>query len=274
MEKKKRPIEGVFLPFLFGLIVVFGSVFFIKRNWLPDFWVPELASNRTYIDPLFNFILIVTGVVFILVQGLTGFFIWRYSDPNRERAVYLKDNHALEVTWTAVTAVFMVIIGIWGLRAWGGAMTAAPPSNAMVVEITGQQFQWNIRYPGPDGALGRTDATLISDDNPLGLDPKDMASKDDIVTQDEFFLPVNVPVQLRIRSKDVIHSFFLPNFRVKQDAVPGMTVDTWFIPTKLGRYEVGCAQLCGLGHYKMQGFLNVVTPEEFQKKLKKLKTGS
>lgn len=274
MNKTKRPLEGIFLSFLFALIVVLGSIFFIKRNWIiPDFSLPTLASDRGSIDHLFHFILLVTGIAFILVQGLTGYFIWHFSDPNREKAAYLTHSTALEVIWTSVTAVMMIIIGIWGLRVWRNIITTDPPKNAIVVEVTGQQFQWNFRYPGPDGKFGRTDATLISDDNPLGLDPKDPASKDDIVTQDELYLPVNVPVEVRIRSKDVIHSFFLPNFRVKQDAVPGMMVETWFTPTRIGRYDIACAQLCGLGHYKMSGILNIVSQQDFQNELKTLKTG-
>lgn len=264
--KQKRPIDGVFFGLAFLLIVVLGTVFFFKP------WLPDLASDRVEIDRLFHTILWMTGIAFVLVQGITGYFIWRYSDPNREKALYLADHKTLEITWTLVTAILVCALGAWGLGLWSKVMTAPIPSNVPVVELTGQQFQWNVRYPGKDGKFGKTDPKLISDDNAIGLDPKDPNSKDDIVTQDEFYLIVNQPVVVRVRSKDVIHSFFLPNFRVKQDAVPGMSIETAFTPTKVGDYEVACAQLCGLGHYKMRGMLHVVSQSEYDAKLKALKT--
>lgn len=267
-EKPARPKEGIFFGLTFGLIVVLGTVFFFKP------WLPDLASDRVEIDRMFHAILITTGIVFVVVQGLTGYFVWRYSDQSPERAVYLHDHKALEVTWTLVTAVVVCALGAWGLGLWNRMVASPIPSNLPVVELTGQQFQWNVRYPGPDGRFGRTDPKLISDDNPIGLDPKDSNSKDDIVTQDEFYVVVNKPVVFRLRSKDVIHSFFLPNFRVKQDAVPGMSIETAVTPTKVGDYEVACAQLCGLGHYKMRGMLHVVTQDEYDTKLKELKKTS
>jgi len=123
---------------------------------------------------------------------------------------------------------------------------------------------WNVRYPGPDGRFGRTDAQLIDDTvNPLGLDKTDHAGDDDIVTLNDITVPVGRTVRVTLRSKDVIHSFFLPNFRVKQDAVPGMSPEVVFVPTTAGRYELACAELCGLAHYRMRGFFNVVSQPEF-----------
>ncbi len=264
MKTSARPKEGLFLGLTFGLIVVLGTVFFFKK------WLPDLASDRVEIDHLFYTILIMTGIVFILVQGITGYFIWRYSDPTPERAVYLSHSRSLEITWTTVTALLMLALGVWGLSLWKNVTTGNAPSKALAVEITGQQFQWNIRYPGPDSKFGRVDPHLISDDNALGLDPKDKASKDDVVVQDDLYLVVNRPAIVTLRSKDVIHSFFLPNFRVKQDAVPGMSIDTWFTPTKIGDYEIACAQFCGLGHYTMRGMVHVLSQEQFDQKMKEL----
>jgi cytochrome c oxidase subunit 2 len=150
-------------------------------------------------------------------------------------------------------------------------------SEALVVHVTGEQFAWNVRYAGPDGAFGRTDIKLIDlQSNPLGLDRSDPAAKDDVTTLNQLYLPVNRPVIVKLRSKDVIHSFGVPELRVKQDAIPGLTIPIWFVPnvttaemrTRTGnaefQYEIACAQLCGLGHARMRGFVTVQTAEEFQ----------
>jgi cytochrome c oxidase subunit 2 len=132
------------------------------------------------------------------------------------------------------------------------------------VEVTGEQFTWNVRYPGPDGVFGRTAPTLISQENAIGLDPADVAAADDIQDLALIHVPVNRAVLIKLRSKDVLHSFYLPNHRIKQDAVPGMTIDVWFTPTREGEFELACAELCGFGHYQMRGFLNVVSESEFE----------
>ena len=165
-------------------------------------------------------------------------------------------------------------IPLWAMR-----VDAMPPeSEALVVQVTGEQFAWNVHYAGPDGKFGRTDLKLLDlQSNPLGLDRSDPAAQDDVTTLNQLFLPVNKPIIVRLRSKDVIHSFGVPEFRVKQDAIPGFTIPIWFIPdvttaemrTRTGnpefQYEIACAQLCGLGHAKMRGFVIVQTAEEFQK---------
>ena len=159
-----------------------------------------------------------------------------------------------------------------------GSTTFPPQSEALVVQVTGEQFAWNVHYPGPDGVFGRTDIKLLDlQSNPLGLDRTDPAAKDDVTTLNQLYLPVNKPIIVRLRSKDVIHSFGVPEFRVKQDAIPGLTIPIWFVPnvttaemrTRTGnpefQYEIACAQLCGLGHCRMRGFVTVQTAEEFQK---------
>jgi len=151
-------------------------------------------------------------------------------------------------------------------------------SDALVVQVTAEQFAWNFHYAGPDKIFGRRDIKLIdAQENPLGIDRSDPAAKDDITTLNQLYLPVNTPILVRLRSKDMIHSFGVPEFRVKQDAIPGLTIPTWFIPNvttaemrrRLGKddfqYEIACAQLCGLGHYRMRGYVTVLGADEFQK---------
>jgi cytochrome c oxidase subunit 2 len=144
-----------------------------------------------------------------------------------------------------------------GQRVWASIYFSDAPTNATIIQVTGEQFAWNFHYPGPDGQFGRTDNKLITGTNPIGLDKDDPAAKDDVLSIGVMHAPVGKPVRVRLRSKDVIHSFFLPNFRMKQDAVPGMGIEVWFTPTQAGQYEIACAELCGLGHYRMKGALTI-----------------
>ena len=139
------------------------------------------------------------------------------------------------------------------------------PKQAFQVHIVAEQFAWNIHYPGPDGIFGKQDIHLINPMNPIGLDPKDAAGKDDIVAINQLHIPVHKPVIVRLSSKDVIHSFSLPVMRVKQDVIPGQSIPVWFEAKKTGNFEIACAQLCGLGHYRMRGFFIVQTPEDYKK---------
>jgi len=170
--------------------------------------------------------------------------------------------------------LFGFSIPIWAAR--GDHLP--PETEALVVQVTGEQFAWNIHYAGPDGKFGRTDIKLIDvQSNPLGLDRDDPAAKDDVTNINQLYLPVNKPIIVTLRSKDVIHSFGVPEFRVKQDAIPGLTIPIWFIPnvttaemrTRTGnaefQYEIACAQLCGLGHARMRGFVTVLPADEFRK---------
>ena len=167
-----------------------------------------------------------------------------------------------------------VDIGIFALgeSQWFKAWGAAPP-DALLVEATGEQFMWTFRYPGDDGAFGLLAPELISATNTLGLDPKDPPGKDDVISVNQLHLPAGKPVRLRLRSRDVIHSLFLPHFRIKQDAVPGMEIEVWFQPMKPGSYEIACAQLCGLGHYRMRAFVTVESDDAFNKWKKEMTGG-
>jgi cytochrome c oxidase subunit 2 len=178
-----------------------------------------------------------------------------------------------------VLVVELVLLFAFSIPLWAARVDHIPPeTEALVVHLTAEQFAWNVRYPGPDGKFGKTDIKLIDTQiNPLGIDREDPAAKDDVTTLNQLYLPANRPIIVKLRSKDVIHSFGVPEVRVKQDAIPGLTIPVWFIPNvtteemraRKGnpdfQYEIACAQLCGLGHYRMRGFVTVLTPEEFQK---------
>jgi cytochrome c oxidase subunit 2 len=169
-------------------------------------------------------------------------------------------------TEVAVALIEVVLLIFYAIPAWAKRVKAFPAeSEAVVVRVVAEQFAWNIHYPGPDGRFGRTAINLISADNPLGLDRADAAAKDDITTINQLNLPINRPVLVHLSSKDVIHSFGLIEMRVKQDAVPGMSMPVWFIPSRLGEYEISCSQLCGLGHFRMRGFITVQNQADYDK---------
>jgi cytochrome c oxidase subunit 2 len=191
-------------------------------------------------------------------------------------------SHASSYSEIGVAVIEAILLFAFSIPLWAARVDRLPSeSEALIVQVTPEQFAWNIRYAGPDKVFGRTDIKLIDlQSNPLGLDRTDPAAKDDIVTLNQLYLPVNRPIIVRLRSKDVIHSFGVPEFRVKQDAIPGLTIPIWFTPTvttaemrtRTGnpefQYEIACAQLCGLGHYRMRGFVTVLSTEEFEKWLK------
>lgn len=249
--------QGLALATAIWLIVLVSVAYFFKWG------VPELASDRGGLDSLYYVILAVTGIAYVVVHFLLGLFIWRFGERSGSEGSYWHDNHRLEIAWTAGTALVLMSIVFSGLRLWN-QVYAAPPPNAFEVEVVGAQFQWDMRYPGPDGTFGGVRPDLISLENPLGVDADDPASADDFILTNQLVLPVDRPALIHLRSKDVQHSFFLPHFRVKQDLVPGMRIQTWFVPKKVGEYEIACAELCGLGHYRMRGFLEVKPEDEFE----------
>jgi cytochrome c oxidase subunit II len=250
-------------------------------NWAQWLGLPLLASTHGgQIDSLIGW----THVfMFILFVGWGGFFVYALIRFRRSRhpvANYTGvKSHASNYSEIAVAVVEAILLFAFSIPIWAARVDHIPPeSEALVVEVTGEQFAWNIHYPGPDKKFGRTDIKLLdAQANPLGLDRDDPAAKDDVTTLNQLYLPVDKPVIVRLRSKDVIHSFGVPEFRVKQDAVPGFTIPIWFVPnvttaemrTRTGKaefqYEIACAQLCGLGHARMRGFVTVHSAEEFQK---------
>ena len=251
-------VSGIAFGVLLLILIVVSLWLFIAK----PYWFPALVSEHgADIDSVFGAVLIVTGIAFVVVQGLLGWFVARYGARGNERAEYWHDNPKAEAILLIMTAVILTVLVFMGQRVWANIYFSDRPQNALVVQVTGQQFNWIFHYPGPDGAFGRQDVNLISQTNDLGLDRNDPPARDDIVVLNNFHIPVNRPVIVRLRSKDVIHSFFLPNLRVKQDAVPGLAIEVWFTATQAGNFEIACAELCGLGHYRMKGFLTI-EPEE------------
>ncbi|MDR7451653.1 MAG: cytochrome c oxidase subunit II [Armatimonadota bacterium] len=250
----------------YGLVVLLfvalgGALSFAlarTRWWLP----PGASTQAAEIDRLFTTTLIVTGIVFVLVHIFLAVLIWQ-GGRRTAPAAYWHDNRTLELTYTLAPAAILVTLIAMGAVVWA-RVHAAPPPDALVVEVRAEQFGWVFRYPGADGQFGRTDATrFLTRDNPLGIDPTDPAGRDDIVAR-ELHLIAGRPVHIRLSAKDVLHSFFVPQFRVKQDAVPGMVQSVVFEPTRAGTYEIACAELCGVGHYIMRGKVVVETRGAFE----------
>jgi cytochrome c oxidase subunit 2 len=266
-------LQGLLFALATVLLVVLATFYFTgvgaHQVLGRDTWLPSLNSDRGAIDSALSITLLVTGIVFIATNLLLAYFTWRFADRPGAVASYWHDNPRLEWTWTLVTAGIMAIFLFNALGLWAQIQSPAP-RDAITVEVTGQQFRWVVRYPGKDGMFGKTDARLASGDNErayIGMDPSDEHGKDDVVLLNHLYLPQDRPVRILLRSTDVIHSFFLPNFRVKQDAMPGMTVENWFTPRvapgQAGEFEIACAELCGLGHYKMKGFAHVIPAAGF-----------
>jgi len=243
------------------------------------FYMPEGASQHAAaIDRMIDN---VHWLMLILFVGWMAFFVytlWRFRRSRQPQADYTGARSHLS-TWVevAVAVIEVVLLVGFSIPLWAERVDERPPeSQAVVVRVVAEQFAWNIHYPGPDGVFGRTDPAKIDlQTNPLGLDRGDPAGKDDITTVNQLHLPVGRPAIIHLSSKDVIHSFNLPNMRSKQDAVPGLDIPLWFVPTVTTdqmrqrlhddefQYEIACAQLCGLGHYRMRGFLTVHTPEAY-----------
>ena len=251
------------LSIFLWLLPIVTALLFVGRVW----WTPDLASiHGRSIDDQLALALIVAGTIFVLAHFALGYFIWRYRASGSERALYWREHPKLEAAWTIATAILFIGLGIEGNRVWAGYARESMPSDVVRIEVTAQQFAWNFRYPGPDGRFGRTDPRLIDDSlgNYIGIDPDDSAGEDDIVTQNLAAVPVNRAVEVTLRAKDVTHSFFVPQFRVKQDAVPGLSIPVHFTAKAAGEYEVACAELCGMQHHKMRGRLQVMSEAEFQ----------
>lgn len=174
----------------------------------------------------------------------------------------------------AVLAAELVLLVFFSIPAWSARLQAFPSENtSTVVRVVAEQFSWNVHYPGDDGRFGRTALALLGPENPLGLDRSDPAARDDVTTVNELHLPVNVPAIIYLSSKDVVHSFTLPQMRVKQDAIPALVQPVWFTPTMIGSWEIACSQLCGLGHYRMKGFYVIETAGEFREWLGEQQVG-
>ena len=254
------------------------SVQIIMTEWLG---LPPLATaHGSQIDSLIGWTHIFMLVLFVGWGGFFTYCLIRFRRSRHPVADYHgSTSHTSSYLEGAVLVIEMVLLFAFSIPLWAARVDHIPAQrDALLVQVTGEQFAWNVHYAGDDGVFGRTDIKLLDlQSNPLGLDRTDPAAKDDVTTLNQLYLPVNKPIIVRLRSKDVIHSFGVPEFRVKQDAIPGLTIPIWFVPnvttaemrTRLGKpefqYQIACAQLCGLGHAGMRGFVTVQTAEEFQK---------
>ena len=251
---------------ILALLVWAITLITVGLFWSDQWQFPMAASSHSQeIDSQYYFTLVICGIVFFLAQMGLGWVLFRYRDRAGSTAVYSHGNNRLEVLWTLATAVLFVGLNLMGQKVWADLRFQGASADALQIEVYGQQFNWSIRYPGPDGKFGRTDISLMSDSsgNPLGLDDTDPASRDDVVVP-TMAVPVNRQIQLTLRAKDVTHAFYVRELRVKQDAVPGMAVPIHFTPTQTGKFEIACAELCGLGHYKMRSEIEVLSEADFQ----------
>ncbi len=254
------------------------SVKHMMTQWLG---LPALAAAKgAQIDDLIGWTHVFMLVLFVGWGGFLVYCLIRFRRSRQPVANYAGvKSHTSSYLEIGVAVVEAVLLVGFSIPIWAARVDHIPPENeALVVEVTGEQFAWNMHYAGPDGKFGRTDIKLLDlQSNPLGVDRSDPAAKDDVTTVNQLYLPANKPIIVRLRSKDVIHSFNLPEFRVKQDAVPGFTIPIWFVPnvttaemrTRTGnpefQYEIACAQLCGLGHFRMRAFVTILGADEFQK---------
>ncbi|MFY9607639.1 MAG: cytochrome c oxidase subunit II [Blastocatellia bacterium] len=230
-----------------------------------QWWFPRnISAHGQAIDNQFLRTLVVVGIAFTLAQLALGYAVVRFGRRGNDRAVYTHGSNKLEVTWTVVTAVVFVVLAVLGQMVWADLHLHAAPDGAVKVEVVAQQFQFNFHYAGQDGVFGKTDARYMDDSalNYVGLDPSDASGKDDVQTT-TLVIPENRPVELTLKSKDVIHSFFVPALRFKQDTVPGLAIKVHFTATEKGKYEIPCAELCGQLHSTMKANMIVVSAEDY-----------
>ena len=254
-----------FLPIILLALTALAPEAFAQARESNLYWAPEAATvGAKKVDTLLNFIFYLTAAVFVLTQTVYIYYLVKYRKRPGSKAYYSHGNNKLEIIWTAIpTAIFLGLV-IYSNRLWS-ELHSPPPEDAVKVDVVSYQFGWDMRYAGADGRLGKVDVATYSVDNKFGLVPDDAAGDDDF-SSTELVIPVNKPVHIYLHSRDVIHSFYVPAFRLYQAAVPGRTIAwVWFEPTKTGNYELACSQICGSGHYNMKAPIRVVTQEEFDK---------
>ena len=242
------------------ILLVVGSVLF---HVLSPWWFTPIASNWGAIDTTLVMTIAITGFVFVVVNLFMAYAVIRYRRREGQTAAYEPENKKLEWWLTGFTTVGVVAMLAPGLVVWAQFVTV--PDDAAVFEAVGQQWKWSYRFPGKDGELGTVDVKHISFRNPFGMNPDDPKGQDDLlVAGSEVHIAVDQPVKVLLRSKDVLHDFYVPQFRAKMDLVPGMVTYFWFTPTRTGTFEVLCAELCGIGHHTMRGHVVVDEEKDFQ----------
>ena len=280
-EEKSRKQNNKINAFMLISFLVLGliGVWYCNELYYGKTLFPQGSASveGEEIDWMLKVTIGVTGVVFVITQVLLFWFAFKYQEKDNKKAFFFPHNTNLELIWTTVPAIFLTGLVVFGLKFWF-KITGDPPQNYHVVEITGHQFAWDIRYPGKDGVLGKKNYKLYNKPtgNSLGVDFEDEKSWDDLKTI-QMHLPVNVPVKLVIHAMDVIHNVGLSHFRMKMDAVPGIPTTMWFTPQytteqmrkKTGNpnftYEISCDQICGAGHFSMRGVIVVETEAEYNK---------
>ena len=240
------------------------------KEFLARYMPPDYSEHGWEIDRIIIFIHWVMLILLVFWAAYYAYVLWRFRASNHPRAVY-RGMQSHWSTWSEAGVALVEVLILAGLSIPAWSRWATPPArdkNPLEVRVVAEQFAWNAHYPGADNIFGKGDPKLVTATNPLGLDPNDPNSRDDIVSLNNLHLEVKRPVILHIASKDVIHSFKLPVMRVEQDAIPGMDIPIHFTPTRTNQgetWEIVCAQLCGLGHYRMRGQLIVDSKEDFQK---------
>ena len=271
MDKTRSSLLGtleLWVVTLAFLLMGIGIVWYGARDWMP-----LLASKHgAGIDAMLRYLLFATGSLLLVAFSALAWLVWSGGHRTRvtRRLAARRTEFAISIALAGLMAAVAEggVIAI-GLPVWQEYFGAVAPPEAITIDVTAQQFLWNVRYPGMDAQFGRTDPRLIDDvSNAIGLDPADPAAADDLVLVNRIVAEVNRPLHVRLHSKDMIHSFFLPHLRVKQDVIPGMTPEITFVPTREGTFELACAELCGLAHYRMQGILTVVPAGTLERALK------
>jgi cytochrome c oxidase subunit 2 len=251
---------GRVLAVIIWIITLLSIALFFSSKW----WFPKaISAHAPALDRQFMITFIVVGISFAAAQGALGWAVWKFRDTGKpgDRAVYSHGSNRLEVVWTVITAFVFIALAVMGQSVWASLRLHDAPPGSYTVEVVAQQFQWNFHYAGGDNKFGRTDPSLIDDGtlNFIGLDSGDAAATDDSVIS-TLVIPAGRPVELRLRSKDVIHNFWVPQLRFKQDLVPGMEIKVNFQANDVGKYELACAELCGQLHFKMKSYM-LVLPE-------------
>ena len=226
---------------------------------------PAASAHAGDVDQL---MVLIHWLMVVLFVGWSAFFV--YVLIRFRRSANPKASHdGLRGRWSmwveaGVLAAEVVLLAVFSIPIWSARVDALPAADqSTVVRVVAEQFAWNVHYPGADGVFGRTDVRLIGPANPLGLDRSDPSAADDVTTINQLNLPLGRPAIVYLSSKDMVHSFTLPQMRVKQDTVPGLSQPLWFTPTQTGEWEIVCSQLCGLGHYRMRGFYRIQSPDDF-----------
>ena len=298
MQANNRTAVWLVIFMVVFLVGCIWSAIYYKNSMLGYGPLKSASAHGIEIDNIFNVTLFFTGIVFIITQILTFWYSYKYRQQEGRKAKFLAHNNTLELFWTAVPALVMTFLVAQGLSVWNDVMPdVGPDDQYLEIEATGYQFAWDVRYPGDDNKLGTKDfRKIVPGQNDLGLDFSDTKSLDDIVLggSDRIVLPVDTTIRVRITAKDVLHNFYLPHFRVKMDAIPGLPTYFIFTPIKTTQefrqelrqypewnepydptdpeskarweefnYELACAELCGKGHYSMKRIVEIVTKEEY-----------